>query len=511
MRNDRRSARRLMNEINVVPYIDVMLVLLVIFMVTAPLMNPGQVDLPSVGKSLAPPVAPLEVIINKDNSLALRDHAKSGKESKVSYDELIAILKNISQIPGPILLHVVTKKGKGYAIAESNPAKWHASTPFDVATGKPKKISTQKTYMQVFGETAVELASKNPKVIAITAAMCEGTGLVEFAQKFPDRFFDVGIAEEHGVSFAAGLAKSGIRPLVAIYSTFLQRAHDQIIHDVALQNLPVIFCLDRAGLVGEDGPTHHGVFDIAYLRKIPGMTVMAPRDGRELQKMLKFAVDYKEGPIAMRYPRGAVAEESGLALKETALIEKGKAEILRNGHDVLILALGSMVYTAFEAAVLLSKQGIEATVVNARFAKPLDEELIFRLANEISNVVTIEEGALAGGFGSAVLEFFERKRADFQTFPNVRTLGIPDQFIEHGKRENLPRSWKDAQVFDPHITLGEVDMDVQQPDLAEVQKNIKNLKGAKITISSFGAALYGKQNSEEGFKMIAKVIIPFQG
>ena len=352
---------------------------------------------------------------------------------------LVELLQNISKMSGPTLLHVVTKKGKGYAIAEANPAKWHASTPFDIATGQPNKISTQKTYTQVFGETAVELAAQNPKVVAISAAMCDGTGLVEFSKKFVSRFFDVGIAEEHGVSFAAGLAKTGLRPFVAIYSTFLQRAQDQIIHDVALQNLPVVFCLDRAGLVGEDGPTHHGVFDIAYLRKIPGMTVMAPRDGRELQKMLKFSVDHTEGPIAVRYPRGAIAEESGSFLKEkeSSPIENGKAEVLRNGRDVMILALGSMVYTAFEAAELLSKQGIEAVVVNARFVKPLDESLILRLALEIGNVVTVEEGVLSGGFGSAVLEFFERKRDQFQNFPNVRALGIPDQFIDHANRETL--------------------------------------------------------------------------
>lgn len=352
---------------------------------------------------------------------------------------LIEILQNVSKIQGPILLHVVTKKGKGYAIAEANPAKWHASTPFCIETGEVKKPSTEKTYTQTFGKKVLELASKEPKLAAITAAMCDGTGLVDFSKKFPERFFDVGIAEEHGVSFAAGLAEVGIRPLVTIYSTFLQRSHDQIIHDVALQNLPVVFCLDRAGLVGEDGPTHHGVFDIAYLRKVPGLCVMAPRDGRELEKMLEYAVSHVGGPIAVRYPRGAVAEESGgpLTTVQPPPIEKGKAELLKNGNDVLLLAYGSMVYTAYRAAELLAGEGIDAGVVNARFCKPLDEDLIFRLANQIPLVVTMEEGCLAGGFGSAVLEFLEDKRNEFSSFPRIKNLGIPDRFIEHGKREVL--------------------------------------------------------------------------
>ncbi len=345
-------------------------------------------------------------------------------------ENLIQILRNISKIKGPILLHVVTKKGKGYKIAEQDPARWHASTPFHIETGEVKKAQVVRTYTQVFGETAVDIASRNPKVVAITAAMCEGTGLVKFSKEFPNRFFDVGIAEEHGVSFASGLAKTGLRPLVVIYSTFLQRAHDQIIHDVALQGLPVVFCLDRAGLVGEDGPTHHGVFDIAYLRKVPGMTLMAPKDGRELKSMIRYAETYLKGPIAVRYPRGAVAEESSSPLTEMVLppIEQGKAEILKEGKEVLILALGSMVYPAYEAALLLEKEGIQAYAVNARFVKPLDEELIRRLAKDVSLVVTVEEGTLLGGFGDAVLEL---------GLPKVRTLGIPDRFIGHGKRETL--------------------------------------------------------------------------
>lgn len=350
---------------------------------------------------------------------------------------LVQILHNIQKMKGPILLHVVTKKGKGYKIAEADPAKWHASTPFHIETGEVKKQSSQTSYTQVFGSAAIEQAQKNKNVIAITAAMCDGTGLVGFSKKFPDRFFDVGIAEEHGVSFAAGLSEAGMRPIVAIYSTFLQRAHDQIIHDVALQNLPVVFCLDRAGLVGEDGPTHHGVFDIAYLRKVPEFTLMAPRDGRELRMMVDYAVRFKLGPTAVRYPRGTIAEESKSPLAHALPppIEQGKSEILRNGKDVLILALGSMVYPAYEAAERLEKEGVAATVVNARFVKPLDEKLIMKLAKETQLIVTLEEGVLSGGFGSAVLEFFARQK-DMEA-PKIITLGIPDRFIEHGRRDLL--------------------------------------------------------------------------
>ncbi len=351
-------------------------------------------------------------------------------------ESMIEILENVKKIPGPIFLHVITKKGKGYTVAESDPSKWHASTPFCVETGEVKPGAKQKSYTKVFGDKMIQLADKNKKIVAITAAMCDGTGLIEFSKKFPDRFFDVGIAEEHGVSFAAGLTEAGLRPFVAIYSTFLQRAHDQIIHDVALQRLPVVFCLDRGGLVGEDGPTHHGVFDISYLRKIPGMTLMAPRDGREFELMLEFAQGHLLGPIAVRYPRGAVSEESESALKNVipAAIQLGKSEILREGKDVLILAYGSLVYTAFEAAGILEKSGIEATVINTRFAKPLDEALILRLSKGKSLVVTLEEGSLVGGFGDGVLELFEQQES---AVPKIRTLGIPDRFIEHGKRESL--------------------------------------------------------------------------
>ncbi len=351
-------------------------------------------------------------------------------------ETLIEILENVKKIEGPIFLHVITKKGKGYAVAEADPSKWHASTPFCVESGEVHPVAKQKSYTKVFGDRLIQLAEKDPKVVAITAAMCDGTGLVEYSKKFPDRFFDVGIAEEHGVSFAAGLSEAGLRPFVAIYSTFLQRAHDQIIHDVALQNLPVVFCLDRGGLVGEDGPTHHGVFDISYLRKVPGMTLLSPRDGRELESMMDFAATHVSGPIAIRYPRGAVSEEtnSDLKTREIAPIVLGRSEILREGQDVLILAYGSFVYTAYEAAKLLGQEGIEATVVNARFAKPLDETAILRLAQNKSLILTLEEGSLIGGFGDAVLELFEKTQG-FSA--RIKTLGIPDRFIEHGKRESL--------------------------------------------------------------------------
>ncbi len=350
--------------------------------------------------------------------------------------QLIDILKNISKMEGPVLLHVITKKGKGYKVAESDPQRWHASTPFCVETGELKSVSKSRSYMKVFGETAVELAQNHPDFAAITAAMCEGTGLVDYSQKYPERFFDVGIAEEHGVSFAAGLVKAGMRPFVAIYSTFLQRAHDQIIHDVALQGLPVVFCLDRAGLVGEDGPTHHGAFDIAYLRKIPGMALLAPRDGRELKEMLRFAYTHRSGPIALRYPRGAVAEESTSPLKEIlpSPIELGKAELLKEGKEVLLIAFGSMVYPAHEASCLLEERGVSAAVLNARFAKPLDEEAILKHSQGKKLIVSIEEGTLIGGFGDALLELFERQEG---AKPPIKTLGIPDRFIEHGKRERL--------------------------------------------------------------------------
>ncbi len=387
-------------------------------------------------------------------------------------NELISILKNISKLEGPVLLHIITKKGKGYKVAESDPQKWHASTPFCVETGQVHSVAKSQSYTKVFGDTVLELADKHTDVVAITAAMCDGTGLVDFSHKYPDRFFDVGIAEEHAVAFAAGLVKSGLRPFVAIYSTFLQRAHDQIIHDVALQDLPVIFCLDRGGLVGEDGPTHHGVFDISYLRKVPGMTVMAPRDAREFRSMLSYAYGHKTGPIAVRYPRGSVAEESGSALAELnpAPLVHGKAELLRQGQDVLLVAYGSMVYTAYAAAELLKANGVEAAVLNARFAKPLDETTILSLSQNKKLVVTLEEGSLTGGFGSAVLELFEK----YQKQIPVRILAIPDRFIEHGKRELL----LDSIGLSPAKIKSEVLRLMGKPEASDKRSEVRIISGS---------------------------------
>ena len=350
--------------------------------------------------------------------------------------EMVNLFPNIFKIKGPILIHAITKKGKGLEMAEKDPVRWHASTPFEISTGKVKKKSKDRTYTQAFGEAICALAEKNPKITALTGGMMEGTGLKDFSQRFPDRFFDVGISEEHGVTFCAGLAHEGMRPVAAIYSTFLQRAFDQMIHDVALQKLPVMFCMDRAGLVGEDGPTHHGVFDIAYLRQIPHMSLLAPRDGVELEAMLGVMARHLKGPVAMRYPRGAITEVAfpELLTASRAPIEWGKAETLRTGDQVLFLALGSMVGPSLRAAQYLEEKGITSTVVNTRFVKPLDEELILRLSKSHAAIVTLEEGCRHGGFGTAVLQTLVGQEIDLQ---RVACLGIPDHFIEGGSREIL--------------------------------------------------------------------------
>lgn len=351
--------------------------------------------------------------------------------------EMVDFFNKIFKIHGPVLIHVLTQKGKGMEMAEKDPVRWHASTPFDVVTGKLKNPGSTVSYTQVFGETLVELAEKDSRVTALTGGMPEGTGLLSFAKKFPDRFFDVGISEEHGVTFCAGLAHEKMRPVAAIYSTFLQRGYDQIVHDVALQNLPVIFCLDRGGLVGEDGPTHHGVLDLAYLRSIPNLTVMAPRDSREFAEMLRFAVDHISGPIAVRYPRGAVGEVLYPQLREYPVpaIEKGRAEVLKKiGGDVLFVAIGSMVGPCLEAARILETSGIQSTVVNARFLKPLDEGLLVKEAASADLIVTVEEGVVKGGLGSAVLEALTQREIRLD---QILCLGIPDRFIEHGGRDHL--------------------------------------------------------------------------
>lgn len=353
-------------------------------------------------------------------------------------DRLIEAFEKARHINGPVLVHVLTQKGKGYYPAESNPTHFHGVGPFKIDTGESCTSGTcPPTYTSVFGNTLVRIAEKDPRVVAITAAMKEGTGLDKFARLYPERFFDVGIAEQHAVTFAAGLATEGFRPVAAIYSTFLQRAYDQVVHDVALQNLPVVFAMDRGGIVGEDGPTHHGVFDFSYLRHIPNMVLMAPKDENELQHMIYTALRYEGGPIAFRYPRGyGVGVPLDSELRELPI---GRGELLREGGDVLLLAVGAMVYPAIEAARLLEKEGIEAAVINARFVKPLDEELIVTQAEKVEAVVTLEENALQGGFGSAVLEMF----SDLGWFPSrFMRIGIPDSFVPHGSQKELRKSLK---------------------------------------------------------------------
>lgn len=342
--------------------------------------------------------------------------------------ELVKTFRNIMDLNEPVLIHVITKKGKGYKFAEENPAAFHSTGSFDLKTGQKPKTKEDATFTEAFCEKIVELAAKDSRVVGITAAMVDGTGLNRFASLFPDRFFDVGISEEHAVGFSAGLARGGFRPVVSIYSTFLQRGYDQIIHDVCLQNLPVVFCLDRAGLVGEDGPTHHGVFDIAYLRHIPNLILMAPMSPEELKEMLEFALR-QDRPCAIRYPKG-----SALNSPIRQPIALGKSQILKEGKDLAIIAVGGMSGMALEVGAALSKKRISAFVVNARFIKPLDEEVLEKICVSLKKIVTIEDGVLEGGFGSAVLEFIERENLKGI---RVKRFGLPNRFIEHGKREEL--------------------------------------------------------------------------
>ncbi len=355
---------------------------------------------------------------------------------------LVKIFNEIKDLPNPIFVHVTTRKGKGYKPAEEDEQALHGVTPFDKITGiSPKKDGVATSYTEIFGKTVVELAKNNPKIVGITAAMPEGTGLDKLKVEIPERFFDVGIAEQHAVTFAAGLATQGFIPITAIYSTFLQRAFDQIVHDVALQHLHVIFCLDRGGLVGADGPTHHGVLDIAYLRCIPGMVIMAPKDESELRDMLYTAVEYKDGPIALRFPR---ANGLGVPLKtEFNKLEIGKAEIIHSGKDIAVLAVGNMVYPSLRAAELLASEGIYAEVVNMRFVKPLDHSLLEDICKRFSYIVTVEDHVVKGGFGSAVLETISEKK--YQNV-HLRIHGIPDEFIEHATIAELHSMLKlDAQ------------------------------------------------------------------
>jgi 1-deoxy-D-xylulose-5-phosphate synthase len=336
--------------------------------------------------------------------------------------EMISTLENVKKVDGPTLVHVLTKKGKGYAPAEADPIKFHAVTPFHVLTGKAKKEKGPiPTYTEVFGRSLVRIAKHNPKVVGITAAMGSGTGIDKLARELPERTYDVGIAEQHAVTFAAGMATEGYIPVVAIYSTFLQRGYDEILHDVCLQNLHVVFALDRGGLVGADGPTHHGVFDFAYLRSMPNIVVMAPKDENELQHMLAAAVNHC-GPIALRYPRG---EGWGVALE---------AELLREGSDIGIAAIGHTVLPALKAAQDLAPLGINAAVLNARFIKPLDKEALRSLVTHTPRLITVEDHVTTGGFGSAVLEFLAD---DGINGIEIRRLGVPDRFIPHGTQDEL--------------------------------------------------------------------------
>jgi len=344
-------------------------------------------------------------------------------------EELTTVLANVRKMKGPVLVHVITQKGRGYQPALNDPDLFHGIGPFDIDTGKTAR-KLLPSYTEIFGEFMVDKGREDDRVVAITAAMASGTGLKHFARKFPERFFDVGICEQHAVTMAAGMARAGLKPVVCIYSTFLQRAYDQILHDVALQRLPVIFAIDRAGLVGEDGPTHHGVFDLAYLRNIPNFTIMAPADENEFLDMLNTAFSI-DGPVAIRYPRGVGA---GVKIEEQRhCLEVGKARILREGKDLGVLAIGRTVEMAKDLVAILSGYGIEATLLDARFVKPLDADMIQSLAQCQERLVTIEDNCLQGGFGSAVVELL----ADHNIHTDIIRLGIPDEFVEQGKVDLL--------------------------------------------------------------------------
>ena len=407
-------------------------------LLTNPTYNALRTSAKEVVKRIAPEVKPvakrIEAALKPGTLFEEFGFRYFGPLDGNDLDALLPVLEGVKSLHQPILLHVVTQKGKGYPLAETDSESFYSvSGKFDLETGKslvPK--SPLPTYTSVFSNTLIKLAEQDSRIAAITAAMPNGTGLDKFQEVFPDRFFDVGLAEQCAVTFAAGLATQGVKPVAAIYSTFLQRGYDQVVHDVCIQNLPVIFVLDRAGLVGADGPTHHGVFDFAYLRSLPNMVVMAPKDEAELQHMVKTAVEYEEGPVALRYPRG-----TGLGVpmaSQPQSLSVGKGEILRNGDDLLIIAIGNRVQPALDAAEILADSEIAATVVNARFVKPLDEELILPLASRIGKVITVEDGVLMGGFGSGVLEMLTDSGL---TGVQVKRLGIPDKFIDHGDIQTL--------------------------------------------------------------------------
>ena len=349
-------------------------------------------------------------------------------------EEMTSVLNKAKKVGGPVLVHAITKKGRGYKPAENKPDVFHGASSFDVSTGEPLSKCEKETYSDVLGNTLVDLAKENERIVAITAAMPSGTGLDNFKEKFKERFFDVGIAEQHGVTFAAGLAATGLKPFFAVYSTFLQRGYDQVLHDVCIQDLPVTFMLDRAGLVGSDGETHHGSFDLSYLSHIPNLTIMAPKDKIEFVNMIKFA-SVLESPVAIRYPRGTCFD---LSTEEYAPIEMGKSEVIRSGQDIAIITIGKMIEVSFAVVEELREQGIDITLVNGRFVKPIDEELILSIAETHSTIITIEDNAKIGGFGSLINDLLARNEYKGKAI----NVGLPDKFIEHGSVNELYKELK---------------------------------------------------------------------
>ncbi|MCI5146543.1 MAG: 1-deoxy-D-xylulose-5-phosphate synthase, partial [Candidatus Electrothrix sp. AR3] len=405
--------------------------------------------------SISPNVGAMSTFLSRKNFFTLGmlfETLKFNYIGPIPGHDLETLLKTLEnardKVYGPVLIHVLTTKGKGYEPAEKNPGDYHGIGPFSIATGKPIPVSKSISYTSVFGKTLCTLAEQDKRVTAITAAMPVGTGLSEFSKRFPDRFFDVGIAEQHAVTFAAGLALDGLRPVVTVYSSFMQRALDQVIHDVCLPNLPVTLALDRAGVVGDDGPTHHGVFDLSFFRFIPNLAVMAPKDENELQHMLYTSVK-SGGPCAIRYPRGS-GEDVALD-KEFKQLPIGRGELLRKGKDILLLPVGNRVYSALQAAEGLAKVGIDAAVINPRFIQPLDKELIGYWAKFCARVLTVEDNVKKGGFGSAVLQMLH----ELHLLLPVHILGYGNEFIDQAPQETL---WKDAGIDVAGIIKGALEV-----------------------------------------------------
>ena len=413
---------------------------------------------------------------------------------------LVEVLREVGRVPHPVVLHVVTQKGRGYEPSESDPARFHGVTPFNLADGLALGTAGAPSYSHIFGDELSKIAARDQRVVAITAAMCAGTGLNTFAEQFPDRFFDVGIAEQHAVTFAAGMAAGGCRPVVAIYSSFLQRGYDQVIHDVCLQDLPVTFVLDRAGVVGADGATHHGVLDLSFLRAVPRLVVMAPKDEAEFRGMLRAAIGHA-GPAAVRIPRGAPPAIDAPGSAEP--IEIGRAEVLREGGDLALIAVGSMVPTALAAADALADERVEACVINARWIKPLDAELILKTARRVRRVYTLEENVAQGGFGGAILELL----AEHGVRTPVGVLALPDEFIEHGAKDVLLDECGLSQVKIVARILDDLRAKRPAPaevefcvDLAAGQESIRRLGAAALPEElQFWAAEYGKVGERESF------------